>query len=123
MEIFVHWHVYALCAVGYASLTVSQLSLQTGKLAPAIATCMALDPVTSVALEESLHSSTAGNLAAGAALVAAIGGLVVLSRREEGSAQTKPAGGHQVTKARAAAGPPPSPPPRPAAPATADRSS
>ena len=128
LEIFVHWHVYALCAVGYASLTVSQLSLQTGKLAPAIATCMALDPVTSVALgvgllEESLHSSTAGNLAAGAALVAAIGGLVVLSRREEGSAQTKPAGGHQVTRGRAAAGPPSPPPPRPSTPATADRSS
>ena len=44
LEIFVHWHVYALVAVGYASLTVSQLSLQTGKLAPAIATCMAMDP-------------------------------------------------------------------------------
>src|SRR4029079_4382262 len=87
LEIFVHWHVYALCAVGYASLTVSQLSLQTGKVAPAIATCMALDPVTSVALgvgllEESLHSSTAGNLAAGAALVAAIGGLLVFSPPE-----------------------------------------
>lgn len=104
-EIFVHWHVYALCAIGYASLTVSQLSLQTGRLAPAIATAMAFDPITSVVfgvtlLQESLHTSPAGSAAACASLVAAIGGLAVLARREEGSAQTKPAGGHQVTKAR-----------------------
>jgi drug/metabolite transporter (DMT)-like permease len=126
LEIFVHWHVYALCAVGYASLTISQLSLQTGKLAPAIATAMAFDPLASVVLgvtllEESLHTSTAGSIAACAALAAAIGGLAVLARREEGSTQTKPAGGHQVAKARrkqlvTAA---PAPQPAPAAPANA----
>src|SRR5215218_524152 len=116
LEIFVHWHVYALCAVGYASLTVSQLSLQTGKLATAIA----FDPLASVVLgitllEESLHTSTAGSVAACAALAAAIGGLAVLARREEGSTQTKPAGGHQVAKAKrqqlVTAAPAPQPPP------------
>lgn len=123
-EIFVHWHVYALCAVGYASLTVSQLSLQTGRLAPAIATAMAFDPITSVVfgvtlLQESLHTSTAGSVAACASLVAAVGGLAVLARREEGSAQTKPGGGHQVIKAKQALTPRPAPPPGPSAPASA----
>jgi len=122
LEVFVQWHLYALIVVGYLSLTISQLSLQAGVLAPAIATAMAFDPITSVLLgttimQESLHTSTAGSVAACAALVAALGGLAVLARREEGSAQTKPAGGTQVTRAKAAA-----PPPRPApsAPASAD---
>ena len=109
------------------SLTISQLSLQTGVLAPAIATSMAFDPITSVLLgvtimQESLHTSTAGSVAACAALAAALGGLAVLARREEGSSQTKPAGGTQVTRARAALT---APPPRsaPSAPASADRRS
>ena len=101
LEVFVHWHLYALIVVGYLSLTISQLSLQTGVLAPAIATAMAFDPITSVVLgttimQESLHTSTAGSVAACAALVAALGGLAVLARREEGATQTKPAGGTQV---------------------------
>jgi drug/metabolite transporter (DMT)-like permease len=121
LQVFADWHLYALIAVGYVSLTISQLSLQTGVLAPAIATSMAFDPITSVLLgvtimQESLHTSTTGSVAACAALAAALGGLAVLARREEGSAQTKPAGGTQVTLAQAAR------PPRsaPSAPATAD---
>ena len=124
LEVFADWHLYALIAVGYVSLTISQLSLQTGVLAPAIATSMAFDPITSVLLgvtimQESLHTSTAGSVAACAALAAALGGLAVLARREEGSAQTKPAGGTQVTLAQAATA---APPPRsaPSAPASAD---
>jgi drug/metabolite transporter (DMT)-like permease len=120
LEVLVHWQLYALIVVGYASMTISQLSLQTGVLAPAIATAMAFDPITSVILgvtimQESLHTSAAGSVAACTALVCALGGLAVLARREEGTAQTKPAGGTQVTLATAA-------PPRPApsAPASAD---
>jgi drug/metabolite transporter (DMT)-like permease len=122
LEVFVHWHLYALIVVGYLSLTISQLSLQTGVLAPAIATSMAFDPLTSVLLgttimQESLHASTAGSVAACGALVAALGGLAVLARREEGSAQTKPAGGTQVMRGKAAA---PRPRPAPSAPASGD---
>jgi len=121
LEVFLDWQLYALIAVGYVSMTISQLSLQTGVLAPAIATAMAFDPIASVLLgvtimQESLHTTTAGSIAACAALAAALGGLVVLARREDGSAQTKPAGGTQVTRAKAAR------PPRsaPSAPASAD---
>jgi drug/metabolite transporter (DMT)-like permease len=78
------WHTYALIVVGYASMTLSQLSLQTGVLAPAVATSMAFDPITSVVLgttllEESLHTSALGTVAALAALAAALGGIAVLS--------------------------------------------
>jgi len=123
LEVFADWHLYALIAVGYVSLTISQLSLQTGVLAPAIATSMAFDPITSVLLgvtimQESLHTTTAGSVAACAALAAALGGLAVLARREEGSAQTKPAGGTQVTLAQAATAAPPRS--APSAPASAD---
>jgi drug/metabolite transporter (DMT)-like permease len=126
LEIFLDWPLYALVAVGYVSLTLSQLALQTGALAPAIATSMAFDPIASVVLgttllEESLHTSTAGAVAACAALVAALGGLAVLARTQEEGAAAKPAAGTQVTRARAAADPPGSPPlSAPSSPATAD---
>ena len=44
------WHLYMLLLVGYAGMTLSELSLQTGVLAPAIATFSILDAVTSVVL-------------------------------------------------------------------------
>ncbi|MDW5597731.1 DMT family transporter [Conexibacter stalactiti] len=96
--IFTDWHTYALLVVGYASMTLSQLSLQTGVLAPAVATSMAFDPISSVILgttllQESLHTSTLGAVAAVAALVAALGGLAVLARTQEGSVASKPAQG------------------------------
>ena len=49
-EIFVHWHLYALVVVGYASMTFNQLALNTGALAPAVATSLAFDPIASVVL-------------------------------------------------------------------------
>jgi hypothetical protein len=66
-------------------MTLSQLSLQTGVLAPAVATSMAFDPIASVLLgttllQESLHTSTAGAIAAVGALAAALAGLAVLAR-------------------------------------------
>jgi drug/metabolite transporter (DMT)-like permease len=91
LGIFTHGELYALGAIGYASMTVSQLSLQTGKLAPAIATAMAVDPVVSAVLgltllQERLHTSTAGLVLALLALAVAMGGLIVLARREEAPA-------------------------------------
>jgi drug/metabolite transporter (DMT)-like permease len=44
------WHLYMLLLVGYAGMTLSEISLQTGVLAPAIATFSILDAVTSVVL-------------------------------------------------------------------------
>lgn len=98
LTIFTDWHTYALLVVGYASMTLSQLSLQTGVLAPAVATSMAFDPISSVVLgttllQESLHTSTLGAVAAVAALVAALGGLAVLARTQEGTVAAKPAQG------------------------------
>lgn len=92
--IFTDWHLYALLVVGYASMTLSQLSLQTGVLAPAIATSMAFDPISSVLLgttllQESLHTSALGSVAAVLALLAALGGLAVLARTQ--SSATAPA--------------------------------
>lgn len=85
LEPFVNWHLYALIVVGYASMTLNQMALSTGALAPAVATSMALDPITSVVLgttllQETLHESAFGMVATLSALAAAIAGLVVLSR-------------------------------------------
>jgi drug/metabolite transporter (DMT)-like permease len=98
LTIFTDWHTYALVVVGYASMTFSQLSLQTGVLAPAIATSMAFDPIASVVLgttllQESLHTTTLGAIVAVLALVAALGGLAVLARTQEGGVAAKPAQG------------------------------
>lgn len=96
--IFVNWHTYALVVVGYASMTFSQMALQTGVLAPAVATSMAFDPIASVVLgttllQESLHTTTFGAIVALVSLVAALGGLAVLARTQEGGVAAKPAQG------------------------------
>lgn len=86
-EIFVHWHLYALVVVGYASMTFNQLALNTGALAPAVATSLAFDPIASVVLgvtllDESLHTSPAGITGTVLALAAALGGMTVLARSQ-----------------------------------------
>ena len=84
LDIFTHWQVYALVAVGWVSMTLSSAALQTGALAPAAATQMSLDPVVSVALgvfafDESLHDSFVGGAVALLGFALMIAGLVVLS--------------------------------------------
>jgi drug/metabolite transporter (DMT)-like permease len=86
LSIFEHWQVYALVVVGYASMTISQSSLQAGALAPAVATQMALDPVTSLflgtlAFEETIHDQTGALLAALAAFAVMIAGIAFLALR------------------------------------------
>ena len=93
-EIFVGWHLYALVVVGYASMTLNQLALNTGALAPAVATSMAFDPIASVVLgvtllDESLHETALGSVATLAALAAALAGMAVLARTQSQTA-TKP---------------------------------
>ena len=101
LTIFTAWPLYALIVVGYLSMTLSQLSLNTGALGPAVATQMAFDPITSVILaltilQESLHESTVGAVVSTAALVAALLGMVVLSRNQEGGVAAKPGSGTAV---------------------------
>jgi len=86
-EIFLSWHLYALAVVGYASMTLNQLALNTGSLAPAVATSLAFDPITSVVLgvtllEESLHTTPLEGVGTALALVAALAGMALLARSQ-----------------------------------------
>ena len=106
IELLTDWRVYALVAVGYVSLTLSQLALSTGSLAPAAATSMAFDPITSVVLgvtlmQESIHETTLGAIATLAALAAALAGMAVLATGESGPPASKPGSG--AARAQAAA--------------------
>jgi drug/metabolite transporter (DMT)-like permease len=85
--IFTTWHLYGLAAIGYASMTLNQMALNTGALAPAVATSMAFDPITSVILgvtllDESLNVGIGEVLATVLALAAAGTGMAVLSRQQ-----------------------------------------
>jgi hypothetical protein len=87
IAVITDWHIYALAAIGYASMTLNQLALNTGALAPAIATSMAFDPITSVVLgvtvlQESLDSTPPELLATLASLAAAAAGMAILARSQ-----------------------------------------
>jgi drug/metabolite transporter (DMT)-like permease len=87
LGIFLHWHLYALVVVGYASMTFNQLALNTGALAPAVATSLAFDPITSVVLgvtllQESLHTTPLELVGTVVALAAALAGMAVLARSQ-----------------------------------------
>ncbi|HKJ36281.1 MAG TPA: DMT family transporter [Solirubrobacterales bacterium] len=69
------WHVYALIVVGAAALVLSQASLQTGALAPAIATASILDPLASLVLGVTIFAERLEDSAPEALL--AFGGLAV----------------------------------------------
>ena len=84
---FTDWHLYALVAVGYASMTLNQLALNTGALAPAVATSMAFDPITSVVLgvtllNESLRTTAVEGVGLAIALAAALAGMAILARSQ-----------------------------------------
>ena len=96
LALFTDWHVYALLVVGYVSMTISELSLQTGVLAPAIATASIFDPLSSVVLgitllHESLHEDAFGVALSAVALVVMLGGLAALAKAQ-GAATPRPAG-------------------------------
>jgi drug/metabolite transporter (DMT)-like permease len=99
-EIFLSWHLYALVAVGYASMTLNQLALNTGALAPAVATSMAFDPIASVVLGvtllgESLNTSPLEAVGTATALAAALVGMAILAR----SQSQAPAGASGLARA------------------------
>ncbi len=95
VHLITSWEPYALIGVGYVSMTLNQLALNTRALAATMASSTALDPIVSVTLglallDEHLHAG--GLQAAGAfvALAAALIGMVVLARAEIPEAVTAP---------------------------------
>ena len=89
LDVIGSWHLYALGIVGYVSMTINQMALDTGALAPAVATSTAFDPIASVVLgltlfDEQVHHSTGGRIGAAIALLAMFGGIAALAfgRRE-----------------------------------------
>jgi drug/metabolite transporter (DMT)-like permease len=85
--IFTTWHLYGLAAIGYASMTLNQMALNTGALAPAVATSMAFDPITSVVLgvvllDETLNVGPIDIVVSVLALIAAGTGMAILSRQQ-----------------------------------------
>jgi drug/metabolite transporter (DMT)-like permease len=85
--IFTTWHLYALAVIGYGSMTLNQMALNTGALAPAVATSMAFDPITSVVLgvvllDESLNVGALDLVVSVLALLAAGAGMAVLARQQ-----------------------------------------
>ncbi|MEO6858715.1 MAG: DMT family transporter [Solirubrobacteraceae bacterium] len=82
------WELYALIGIGYTSMTLNQLALNTGALAAAAATSFAADPVASVVLgvvlfHESLHLSGLRALGALTAFALALLGTAVLASQEQ----------------------------------------
>ena len=82
--VLANWHLYALIAVGFAGMTITQLSLQTGILPPAVATSSIFNPAASVVLgltlfDEQVHHSTAGRIGAALALIGMFGGIAALA--------------------------------------------
>jgi drug/metabolite transporter (DMT)-like permease len=85
------WELYALVGIGYISMTLNQLALNTGALAATIASSTASDPVVSVVLglvvyDESLHVAGLGAIGTAAALAVALVGMAVLAQAEEQTA-------------------------------------
>ena len=89
------WHVYALLALGFAGMTLTQMALGTGVLPPAVATTSIFNPALSVVLgltlfDESVHDTAVGSIAALLALLAMFGGVAVLAL-----GQRKPGAGEE----------------------------
>ncbi len=87
VHVIASWEPYALAGVGYVSMTLNQLALNTRALAATIASSTALDPIASVVLgltlfNEHLHASSLPAAGAFVALAAALLGVAVLARAE-----------------------------------------
>jgi hypothetical protein len=87
VHVIASWEPYALVGVGYVSMTLNQLALNTRSLAATIASSTALDPIASVALgltlfDEQIRASSLQAAGAFVALAAALIGMAVLARAE-----------------------------------------
>lgn len=99
VAVVANWHVYALIIVSVFAFTLTQAALQTGALAPAIATTMSFETISGVLigmtiLDEQLHDSTLGLIGCFVTLAIALGGLVMLAG-SQGAAEAA-AGGRDV---------------------------
>ena len=83
-----HWEPYALAVSSITGLVLAQSAFQTGGLAAAVSAEQVLQPLTGVALgvgllDERLElSGPIGTLIVGAALIAMLGGVLMLARAE-----------------------------------------
>ena len=83
--ILTHWQVYGLIVVGYASMTLNQMSLDAGSLAATMATSTAFDPIVSVILgltlfDETIDTGPVQGIVILLALLVALVAMVVLAR-------------------------------------------
>jgi drug/metabolite transporter (DMT)-like permease len=91
LHVISSWELYALAGIGYASMTLNQLALNTGALAATIATSTASDPIVSVVLglvlfHESLHLTGLRAIGALTAMAVALLGIAILAGSQEHSA-------------------------------------
>jgi drug/metabolite transporter (DMT)-like permease len=91
LHVISSWELYALAGIGYASMTLNQLALNTGALAATIATSTASDPIVSVVLglvlfHESLHLTGLRAIGTITALAVALLAMSVLARSQEHTA-------------------------------------
>ena len=87
VHVITSWEPYALAGVGYVSMTLNQLALNTRALAATIASSTTLDPIVSVALglalfDEHLHASGLQVAGGFVALAVALLGVAVLAWAE-----------------------------------------
>ncbi|HEX8975597.1 MAG TPA: DMT family transporter [Solirubrobacteraceae bacterium] len=92
IQVLSSWELYALIGIGYVSMTLNQLALNTGSLAATMATSSASDPIASVVLglalfHESLHLTGLRAVGVLTAFALALLGTVVLAESQE---QTSP---------------------------------
>jgi drug/metabolite transporter (DMT)-like permease len=86
------WELYALVGVGYVSMTLNQLALDTGALAATMAASTTLDPIASVVLgltllHEAVHTTALQTIVMIVALAVALLGVLALARSHAHPAQ------------------------------------
>ena len=84
LAMFEDWQLYAILALGFIGMTVTQQGLQTGVLPPEVATSSIFNPAVSVVLglilfDEAIHRDFVNSAAAVLALLAMFGGVAVLA--------------------------------------------
>ena len=84
VAMFEDWQLYAILALGFVGMTITQQGLQTGVLPPEVATSSIFNPAISVVLglalfEETIHRSAVDSVAAVLALLAMFAGVAVLA--------------------------------------------
>jgi drug/metabolite transporter (DMT)-like permease len=94
VAVILSWPPYALAVVGYASMTLNQMALNTGALAATVASSTAVDPVASVVLgvvlfDESLSATGLATVIGIAAFVVGLVAMAALARSEAHSVGTE----------------------------------